>query len=58
MMNSKPKVDLNNNVVPYEKIGTQTALWAEEGIKKMIADCAENGIQIQIKPLQKRSPDL
>ncbi|MBW5407146.1 hypothetical protein ACISK3_03980 [Morganella morganii] len=57
LMNSKPKVDLRNNVVPYEKIGTQTAAWAEEGIKQMIADCVDNGIQIQIKPFKREQQE-
>lgn len=52
LMNSKPKVDLKNNVIPYEKISTQTTAWAEEGIKQMIADCADNGIQIKISPFR------
>lgn len=52
LMNSKLKVDLKNNVIPYEKISTQTAAWAEEGIKQMIADCADNGIQIKISPFR------
>lgn len=55
-MNSKPKVSLKNNVVPYDNIGTQTAIWAEEGIQKMITDCADNGIHIQIKPFKKEQP--
>lgn len=55
LMNSKPKVDLKNNVVPYEEIGTQTAVWAKEGVQQMIADCADNGIQIQIKPFEKEN---
>lgn len=52
LMNAKPKVNLKDNVVPYDKIGAQTAAWAEEGVKEIMDDCLIKGIRVQIKPFK------